>query len=554
MDAGLAATDMSRRDRELRELADALLDSGSGAHLVREFVERARAQGSRTLLTQRGTTYSGTQVADLVEATVDGFVAGGMQPGQVVLLGVRPGIEALSILLAALRIGVTCTVIDPGAGPDLFARRIALLRPDWVITESVLYAASARTPLRPLLRRRGLEIPRIADLEARHVRVGRWLPGVPRGARSFGSVVSAGRASIAQDLPPDPDPQVPVLVFFTSGTTAEPKGVQHTGRSASAAIAMMLAHFEVPADTVFYNHNLHSFIVAVLAGVPTVVAPLKYRPRRFAREATDARATHLFLRPVDAYNLVVACERDGHAFPPAVRQVYLYSAPVTAYVLERIHRRAHPDTRVTCIYGMTEAAAVVWVDSRERMAWAEDGDLVGTPMPEIEVAVDDDGQLLIKGPSLHAGYVGMEPTEWHPTGDLARLADDGSIVLMGRHKDMLIRGDFNLYPGLYEDTITRIHGVAACAIVGLPDARTDDEQVVLFVEHESAELAGSKVAEFERSVAAALRAGATRIDVKALPDRIVAVDALPRAGRARKIDRAALRAQAVELAQSVEAR
>jgi len=522
----------------------ARLDGAGADVLFDEVVRAAEAFGDATLFRgAMGDPISGTAFARRLAGLPTALAARGMQRGDVALVGVRPGVDAILYVLAAMRLGVVTTIIDPGAGLELFNRRIELMRPQWVVAESVLYLASARTPLRPYLRRRGMELPRLGSIPGSHLRVGHWLPGVPRGATDWAQVVAAAGALVDPSPVELPAPSDPAIVFFTSGTTGHPKGVQHTGRSVTAALRLMIEQFDLPAGSTFYNHNLHTFLAATLLGVPTVVAHLQMEPGRWRREADEAGATHAFLRPVDAFRVVRHCEETGAPFPQSLRQVILYSAPVTRTILERIHAVGHPDLVVTCVYAMTEAAPVASVDSRERIAWEEEGDLVGRPSHGVEVRISETGELLLRGDNVHAGYVGMEPTEWHATGDQARLREDGSIVLLGRVKDMLIRGEFNLYPGLYEDTICRIPGVHACAIVGVPDAETADESVVLYVEP-SPDIEVGDPTTFAERVAKALRTGDTRIDHNALPDWITVVDALPRAGRARKVDRATLRTMA----------
>lgn len=149
----------------------------------------------------------------------------------------------------------------------------------------------------------------------------------------------------------------------------------------------------------------------------------------------------------------------------------------------------------------------------------------------------------MRGPNTFLGYVGMERVDWHRTGDNARIDDEGRIVLMGRAKDMLIRDHFNLYPGLYEPTISRIDGVGACVIIGVPDPQTADERVLLYVEPDPA-VRGLTNDELLRRVERGIRSSDTRIDVKALPDEVLVVDQLPRSGRSHKIDRAELRVRA----------
>jgi acyl-CoA synthetase (AMP-forming)/AMP-acid ligase II len=163
------------------------------------------------------------------------------------------------------------------------------------------------------------------------------------------------------------------------------------------------------------------------------------------------------------------------------------------------------------------------------------GDLVGAPLPGVSVRLDDDGQLHAAGPNLAAGYLGRPPAQppEQATGDLALIDGDGRIVLLGRAKDMLIRGRFNLYPGLYEPAVANLPGVAEAAFVGLPDEATGDEQVVLAL----VPAPGTDPAALPGLVRERLPG---LIDAAALPDRVVTVAGLPTAGRSAKLDRAAL--------------
>jgi acyl-CoA synthetase (AMP-forming)/AMP-acid ligase II len=167
------------------------------------------------------------------------------------------------------------------------------------------------------------------------------------------------------------------------------------------------------------------------------------------------------------------------------------------------------------------------------LARAADGDLLGEPLPGVVVRIAPDGEIIVRAPHL-AGYLDG-PQDELATGDLGRLDAHGRLILLGRKKDMLIRGSFNLYPGLYEPAIAARPGVADCAYVGVPDPKTADELVVLAVvpaEGQDPELLAKQLANDLPTV----------IDVAACPDRIVPVAAIPRRGRTDKPDREALRA------------
>jgi acyl-CoA synthetase (AMP-forming)/AMP-acid ligase II len=119
------------------------------------------------------------------------------------------------------------------------------------------------------------------------------------------------------------------------------------------------------------------------------------------------------------------------------------------------------------------------------------------------------------------------------TGDLARL-DGDRLTLLGRRKEMFVRGTQNVYPGLYEPIIAGLPGVADAAMVGIPDAIGDDRIVVVVVPER-----GRDGTELVRQVTRALPG---LIDAGVLPDAVIAREELPRSGRGRKLDRAALAA------------
>jgi acyl-CoA synthetase (AMP-forming)/AMP-acid ligase II len=270
-----------------------------------------------------------------------------------------------------------------------------------------------------------------------------------------------------------------------------------------------------------------------MLGLPTLIAgarwsmpPLFCSPADFARLMRERGATHTFCVPVHLAEILDVVPE----LPPSVRHVLLGAAPAPAPILRRAIAAA-PSAEVLSVYAMTEILPVAIASAEEKLAHTESGagDLLGAPLPGEGARLAQDGELLLSGPNLCRGYLGADPHTELPTGDLARL-DDGRLVLMGRKKDMLIRGKFNLYPGLYEPAVAALPGVAEAAIVGVPDPRTGDEEVVLAVVGPP-----GLDARLHRTLPDV-------IDHDALPDRIVVLDELPRAGRTRKLDRDRLRA------------
>jgi long-chain acyl-CoA synthetase len=119
---------------------------------------------------------------------------------------------------------------------------------------------------------------------------------------------------------------------------------------------------------------------------------------------------------------------------------------------------------------------------------------VGKPIPGIElrivslegeeVAAGQDGEIVVRGPNVMAGYWRESQTGiddgWFATGDIGRVDEDGYLSIVDRKKDLIIRGGHNVFPRDVEDVLVAHPAVAAAAVVGRPDERLGEE-VVAFV-------------------------------------------------------------------------
>jgi acyl-CoA synthetase (AMP-forming)/AMP-acid ligase II len=489
---------------------------------VHDLLRSVLAHADRTpdavaLLDARGRPTTYRALVDRVVATAGGLRANGFSPGDGLLFSIRPGSDALVLALATVAAGGAIVFVDPGMPADLFTARVALAGATWMAAESVLYTLSGFGPARAYARRRGLLLPDFSALPVRHLHSGRWLPGVPRGALSL-------RGLTGKPVPYQRDPDAPAVVIFTSGTTARPRAVVHTMHTLSAGLGLLRQRCRLgPGDTV-HTDQLMLGLPALAGGGCWSLPGTPLDPATFARQLTERRPTHVFLVPADAAR-VLDVSPD---WPAGLRGVLLGAAPVVPALLRRV-RAAAPNAEVLSIYGMTEAAPLAVATAEEKLAYTGGGDLLGTPLTGVDIAVVDD-ELVVRAPHLCPRYLGDPPLTELPTGDLGRVEPDGRAVLLGRRKDMLIRGEHNIYPGLYEPSVAALPGVRDALLVGLPDQDTGDEEVVLAVVLEpGAELA---------AVRARLPA---LIPASAFPDRVVRIDEVPRAGRTHKPDREALR-------------
>lgn len=470
----------------------------------------------------RALTYR--ELVDTVGRVAANLGAAGFEPGDRMLFSIRPSVASVSLIFGVIAAGGSIVFVDPGVGPELFARRVALVEPTWAATESLLYAVSG--PLAGFGRRRGLSLPRFGSLDVRHIHSGAWLPGTPLRSiplrRFTGGAERTARVRA--------DPEAPALIVFTSGTTEDPKAVVHTRASLSAGLAAMGGRTSLAPGAFLHTEQL-------MMGLPALMAGARWAMPRYPRLGTHidpvrftaslGSATHAFYTPADLAVALDALEAGTITPPSHLRQVALGGAPVTAALLRRA-RESLPYTEFLAVYGMTEILPVAVTNHAAKLAHT--GDLLGAPVPGVRARIAEDGELVLAGPNLCRGYLGAEPLAEIHTGDLARW-DGEQLVLTGRKKDMMIRGKTNIYPGLYEPVIAAIDGVREAIMVGLPDEIGDERIVLAVVAEPGAEDLPDRLR----------RDLPQLIDTTAVPDDIVLVDRVPVSGRTNKPDRAALR-------------
>jgi len=475
------------------------------------------------------TTYG--ELGAWVRAIRHGLLARGLSPGDGVLFAVRTSATAIALFLGVLAAGGVVIAADSAVGPALVSARMRAYRPRWLIAESALYTFSVVGFLRSLGRRRGWSLPDLrqpmGEPGVRSVYCGRWLPGVPRGAIRVDDLVQRASTEVGAV-----DPNAPAFIVFTSGTTEQPKGVVHTLGSMIAAVRMLGEQIPFGPGDVMHTDGVFQGLPALVSGARLSIAKPSASARRFAEDLVERRATHAYGVPVHLAEVFDVLPR----WPDRVRYLLMGSAPAAPAVLRKA-MAAVPGGQVLSVYAMTEAIPLAIARAEDKLAHTEaglPGDLLGTPSPGVTARIAVDGELLVSGPNVCTGYLGQGPLAEVPTGDRARLDEHGRIVLLGRKKDMLIRGSYNIYPGLYESSIALLPGVVEAAMVGLPDPVTEDETVVLAVVADPAVDADVLTRRLRRRLPSV-------IDAEALPDRIVVLPELPRSGRSRKLDRARLR-------------
>ncbi|MFI1654078.1 class I adenylate-forming enzyme family protein [Streptomyces sp. NPDC020472] len=339
-------------------------------------------------------------------------------------------------------------------------------------------------------------------------------------------------------LPPPPASGTDVRwIYWTSGTTSDPKGVLHTDRSLLAggsclAHALHLTAEDVGSMAFPYAHiaGPDYTVMLLLYGFPAVMFEQFALP-----EALDAYNRHgvtVAGGSTAFYSMFLAEQRKRPGKPviPTLRLLAGGGAPKPPEIYHAVRKEL--GCQLTHGYGMTEVPMITMGapdDTVENLATTE-----GRPPAGMEIRITGDGEVRLRGEAVCQGYLDPAQTAaafdedgFLITGDVGRLTPTGHLVLTGRVKDIIIRKGENISAKEIEDLLHRHPDVGDAAVIGLPDAERG-ERVCAVVEQPpgAAPLGLPQVTAFLRE---------SGLSVHKLPEQLEVVDALPRNETLRKV-------------------
>ncbi|MDP9341247.1 MAG: AMP-binding protein [Actinomycetota bacterium] len=362
-------------------------------------------------------------------------------------------------------------------------------------------------------------------------------------------------------LRPEPGPDAPALVFFTSGTTGPPKGAVIPRRALATNLDAQAAVWEWTSDDVLTHglplHHVHGLVLGVLGSLRTggrVHHVGRFLPHAIAQELAG-EASMLFAVPTMHRDLADAAEADPAVAGALARARLLVSgsAPLPHRDWARIERAT--GQRIVQRYGLTETLmnCAVPASSDRRPG------TVGPPLPGVEVGLiggggvpvegegegegeEPSGEVLVRGPNVFLGYLNRPDATrnalrdgWFHTGDVAIRDEDGWYRIVGRRDiDLIKTGGHRVGAGEVEAALLDHSAVSEAAVTGEPDDRLGQRIVAWVVLRPEREATATTAAELEDHVAATLAPHKR-------PRVVRFVDALPR-NEMGKIVKTALRA------------
>ncbi len=413
------------------------------------------------LETPSGQTYSYGDADECSGRLANLLVSCGVAPGDRVAALIEKSPRAVFLYLACLRVGAAYLPLNTAYTLEETGYFLGDARP-----KVMIYPPERRAEVSSLCR--GHDIPHLFTL----------------GREGNKDLIEKGRGMPASFRTVQVSPSDLAAILYSSGTTGKPKGAMLTHHNLfSNAQTLVRAWGFTSGDVllhalpIFHVHGLFVALhCALMSGARMIFLP------RFDAERVCTllpRAT-VFMGVPTYYTRLLAMEDFDRAKCNGMRLFTSGSAPLLTDTFEQFRLR----TGHTLLerYGLTETL----MNTSNPLDGERLPGSVGLPLAGVEVrisgqndqplATDAVGEIQVRGPNVFAGYwhrpemsaAFFAPDGFFRTGDLGRMDGKGYVFIVGRSKDLIISGGYNVYPKEVEDCIDRLEGVQESAVIGMP--------------------------------------------------------------------------------------
>jgi len=388
--------------------------------------------------------------------------SGGLARGDRVVVQAEKSPQSLFLYLACLRAGAVYVPLNTAYQLAELAYFLADARPSLIVV-----GTAAETGVRELARQQALEA-RIFTLDA----------------DGTGSLWQTAQSRGANQHAADAEPDDVAVIIYTSGTTGRSKGAMLTHRNLLSNALALIDCWQFSREDVLLHalpiFHVHGLFVANHCALLSGARMLWHAKFDADAVLNDLPRATVMMGVPTFYTRLLAQHRFGRQTCESVRLFISGSAPLLLETFEQFHER----TGHTILerYGMSEAGMI----ASNPLRGERRGGTVGFPLPGISVRIadasdeplpaDQIGAIQVRGENVFAGYwQNPQKTQeeftadgWFRTGDIGVLSADGYLSIVGRAKDLIITGGYNVYPKEIELVLDAMPGVRESAVVGLP--------------------------------------------------------------------------------------
>lgn len=356
----------------------------------------------------------------------------------------------------------------------------------------------------------------------------------------FEDLLSSGEGRALPQPTIDPDNDT-FAILYTSGTMGKPKGVALTHSNLLLTAARTADTIELSSDdvvfgvtTIFHVFGIGPGVLGTAQAGASLVLQEQFMPAEALELIAKHKVTVHYGVPTVFITEMREVDRPRHDLS-SLRAGIVAGAPIGDDLVKRIRQDLCPSLQVA--YSLTETASTVALtcpsDPSDKQVYTVGRPLSGTEIRVLDLdgtilPVESLGEIAVKGPGVMKGYY-RQPGEtaqafnedgFFLTGDLGIVDDEGFVHIVGRRKELIIRGGFNVYPREVEDRLHAHPAVADVAVVGLPHEVLGEVVCACIVPTEGAIVTGEEIKDWCRGSLA---------DYK-VPDLVRFFDSFPRTG------------------------
>lgn len=406
------------------------------------------------------------------------FSENGFEKGDRIVVFIPIGIDFYVILMAIFKMGMQAVFIDPYAGIKHIDRCCGMISPDSIIgSGEVLFWGNFLSGIRRIGRK------------INYKKIFKEILNEKNGQDIKKNTEKSGSGNIKKAKA---ERETPALISFTSGSTGFPKIIMRTH-------GFLMGQHNVLEKNIKFNENtkvFSSFPIFLLShmatGTTTAIPDMNFKSPARTKAASiiaqiEERNVENILLPPSVLENVAEYSRKNNIRLKCVQKIFTGGAPVFPKLMKNL-KEVFPDSKVRALYGASEAEPisvlnfedVTELDIQEMKDGA--GLLVGKKVNEIDLKIAKiesgrgkteaegtvKGEILVKGENVLKSYLNMEnepDKEWHDTGDMGYINENGKLVLLGRVKGRIMLRNKVYYPFSIETAFSFCEIVKKSAIV-----------------------------------------------------------------------------------------